>query len=184
MLPVTEPTPEPQADKPPRSHRIRDISAIVAVVGLFVTLAFNTIGVWQQVDEAERQSEQASETRLYTQVGLLVQLNQFAAQMDRGLNETRVAELRCDPEPLFTLSDRDKKTLYAALDFYEEIAWLFNQDVVTLAAARRHWGPSMLDTHQLGSTFFPETAIERDFPELDRFASTWSETPSRLEPCE
>ncbi len=157
---------------------------MVAVVGLFVTLAFNTIGVWQQVDESKRQSEQARETRLYTQVGLLVQLNQFAAQMDRGLNETRVAELRCDPEPLFTLSHRDETTLYAALDFYEEVAWLFNQDVVTLAAARRHWGPSMFDTHQLGRTFFPQTAIERDFPELDRFASVSSESLSRLEPCD
>lgn len=168
---------------PPQSHRLRDISTLVAVVGLLVTLVFNTIGVWQQVDQAERQAEQARETRLYTQVGLLAQLNGLATEVDQGVNETEADERRCDRDTLFTLSDDHENSLYAALDFYEEVAFLFNHKVVTLGAARRHWAPSMLDTYDLGGTFFPRAAIATDFAELRRFADASPRAVSHLEPC-
>lgn len=196
MLRVTDPDPESgqpgvESQEPSQkdpvsggaSHRLRDWSTIIAILGLLVTMVFNTIGVWQQVDQSERQAEQARETRLYTQVGLLVQLNQFAAQMDRELNATQAGKLRCEPDPLFRLNARDSNSLYAALDFYDEVAWLFNQDVVTLRAARRHWSPSMVDTYRLGRVFFPGEAIDRDFPDLGRFATASSRRLSHLEPC-
>jgi hypothetical protein len=169
-------------DVPSQSHRFRDVSTIVAIVGLLVTMIFNTIGVWQQVDQTERQAEQARETRLYTQVGLLAQLNGLAAEVDRGVNETEAGDKRCNRDTLFILSDADENSLYAALDFYEEVAFLFNQKVVTLAAARRHWAPNMVDTFELGRTFLTREAVTRDFPELRRFTRS-SPGMSRLPPC-
>jgi hypothetical protein len=166
-----------------QSHWFRNVGTIVAVVGLLITLLFNTIGVWQQVDQAEREADQARETRRYTQVGLLVQLNALAADMDQAVNETKADERRCDRDTLFTLSDDDENSLYAALDFYEEVAFLFNQKVVTLRAARRHWAPSMLDTYELGATYFPREAIAKDFVQLRRFTNATSRTVSQLEPC-
>jgi hypothetical protein len=176
---LSEPDPAP-----PQSNRLRDVSTIVAAVGLLVTLVFNTIGVWQQVDQAERQADQARETRLYTQVGLLAQLNTLAAEADQGVNETAADERRCDRDTLFTLSDDDENSLYAALDFYEEVAFLFNQKFVTLDAARRHWAPSLADIYDLGGTFFPRTTVARDFAELRRFThANQARARSRLEPC-
>jgi hypothetical protein len=49
----------------------REAATILGLLGLLVTMVFNTVGVCQQVEQAERARREATQTRIDTQIGLL-----------------------------------------------------------------------------------------------------------------
>jgi hypothetical protein len=155
-----------------KSRRVAvDVATGVAIAGLLVTLVFNTFGVREQ-------AKQARQTRSDTQIGLLTQLNNLVAESDRALNATGAPAYRCRPweHPL----NRDAKAkVLAAVQYYDYLAWLFNQHHITMQAARSYWTPSMLDAYELAADYYGPALIRSRFAELDRFKSA---APATLRP--
>ena len=58
--------------------------------------------------------------------------------------------------------------MYRALDYYDWLAWLFNNHRIKYGPAKRYWTDKMLAAERFGDWFFPEEGIARDFPELAR----------------
>jgi hypothetical protein len=132
------------------------VGTLIAVLGLVVTMVFNTVGVWQGVAQTKRD-------RVASELGLLTQLNGLARQAEGRL--TGVRESVCSarrPRP------RDGAALIEAAQYYEYLAWLFNAGHVTMSDARRYWAPSMIQTYELFATI-GLTEARRRFPELNAF---------------
>jgi hypothetical protein len=142
------------------------------VLGLIVTLVFNTLGVWFQLDEA-RQSKDVS------QLGLVTELNTIAQQSEEKINATDLPDKRCDGDQTGELRDREEAVLAAALKNYDYLAWLFARDHVTLGDANDYLAPAMIDAYQFGGVFIPAAYLARDYPNLKRFRDT---RPKRLWP--
>jgi hypothetical protein len=139
------------------SRRSRlDITTLIAVGGLLVTMVFNTVGVWQYVSQTKRD-------RVASELGLLTQLNGLARQAEgrlTGVRDSVCAARRPKPE--------DGAALIEAAQYYEYLAWLFNAHHVTMAEARRYWAPSMIETYELFATL-RLTDARRRFPNLNAF---------------
>ena len=157
----------------------RDAATGIALAGLVVTMVFNTIGVWQQVAQSKVTSRQATQaaaqarqTRQDTQITLLTELNALAGESDRRISLTRLPEARCaagyDP------SRREAAAIAAAVQYYDFLAWLFNERHVTMDSAKRYWTPSMLEAQDLAATFFGLAETNRRYPELARFKRSLS----------
>ena len=156
----------------------RDVPTAVAVVGLIVALTFNTIGVWRSVQENQQ-------TRLATEVNLLTQLDAFVNQAELQLNATEGLTKRCDRVLAFALTRGETARLFSALQFYDYMAWLFNEEHITMEPAKRFWAPNMLDAYRVGTTFQPDGEIDDKFAELAAFQRTadkglWPRDPCRL----
>ena len=150
--------------------------SLIAVVGLLVTLVFNTMGVWQGV-EADKQARDTEQVRLMTQ------LNTQAIDTERAINATDAPDNRCKPYRIDTLKDNEQAAVFAAFDFYEYLAWLFNTDRLTIASAREYWAPNMIDAYSLGTTYFARADIEERFPELTRFRRRTERSLWPPDPC-
>jgi hypothetical protein len=134
----------------------RDITTLLAVLGLFVTMVFNTVGVWQYVAQTKRD-------RVASELGLLTQLNGLARQAEGRLTGVRDAVCSARrPKP------RDGAALIEAAQYYEYLAWLFNAHHVTMREARQYWAPSMIQTYELFATL-GLTDARRRFPNLNTF---------------
>jgi hypothetical protein len=156
----------------------RDVPTAVAVVGLIVALSFNTIGVWLSMREN-------AQTRRATEVNLLTQLDAFVNQAEQALNATEGLENRCDPFPAYTLTRSETARLFAALQYYDYMAWLFNDEHITLGPAKGFWAPNMLDAYRVGTTFQPDGEIDAKFSQLAAFQRTadnglWPRDPCRV----
>jgi hypothetical protein len=151
-------------DTGPRPERRwwREAPTLVAVVGLFVALVFNTVGVWQSNIEQKqvRESEQ---------IRLLTELNAYATETERAINATDAPDERCLPRRTDTLPDNQAARLFAALDYYEFLAWLFNHRRLTIDSAREYWAPNMIDAYRLGHVFYARGVIDSRYPELRHF---------------
>jgi hypothetical protein len=167
-----------EATQGARRRSWEGVSVAIAVVGLRVALVFNTVGVWRQVEQDQLAVEQARQTRVFTQLGLLTQLGLTVTASERAAASAN--EHRCDGGTLTnTLDPEDKAALWEALSNYEYLAWLFNHKHLTLSSARRFWAPYMLDAYNLGTTFVYYKHVQDEFPELTRFRRT---TPHGLQP--
>ena len=141
---------------PPDRPWWKDVPTLAAVVGLFIALVFNTVGVWLQVGE----SQQAGED---TALALLTQLNGLARQAEGDISGARVAFCKGRP-----LKAQDEAALMKAAQYYDYLAWLFNSDHIRMASARRYWAPSMIETYELAAVQRLTTAQKR-FLDLRRF---------------
>lgn len=162
----------------------RDIATNVAIVGLLVTLVFNTFTACGQLEQSHRDAEQATETRRYTQIGVLTQLAGEARQSDRVIESGNLPALRCKGD--YTISDlsvRDEAALREALGVYDYLAWLFNEGHVGLSSARSVWAPRMIDAAQLGSKLLSERDVAINWPELARFRAHANRVPRPQERC-
>lgn len=142
------------------------------MLGLIITLVFNTLGVWFQLGEA-RQSKDVS------QLGLVTELNTIAQQAEEKINATDLPDKRCDDDQTEQLRDREQAALAAALKNYDYLAWLFARDHVTLADANDYLAPAMIDAYEFGGVFVPAEHLARDYPNLKRFRDS---APKRLWP--
>ena len=154
----------------------RDVPTAVAVVGLIVALSFNTIGVWRSVQESEQ-------TRRATEVNLLTQLDAFVNQAEQELNATEDLDTRCNGNRVYSLSDGDNARLFAALQYYDYMAWLFNEEHITMGPAKSYWAPNMLDTYRVGTIFRPQKEINEHYAELAAFQRTADEALWPRDPC-
>jgi hypothetical protein len=153
----------------------QDVATNVAVVGLLVTMVFNTIGVWQQVDqtelagrEAARAADQARQTRIDTQVQLITQLNALSAEAEREVVAAGVdiAQQRID----FEATAHQRAAVSSAARYYDYLAWLFNERQVVLGSAQSYSTESMVKMYELAIHTFGFKEAQRTYPELRRFA--------------
>lgn len=142
------------------------------MLGLIITLVFNTLGVWFQLDQA-RQSKNVSE------LGLVTELNTIAQQAEAKINATDLPDRRCKSDQTGLLRDGEEAALAVALKNYDYLAWLFARDHVMLTDANDYLAPAMIDAYQFGGVFVPAEHLARDYPNLKRFRDT---TPKRLWP--
>ena len=153
------------------------MATLVAVVGLLITLIFNTLGVWGQLEQAQTDARQAkeeakraAESRLYTQIGVLTQLAGAARSSQRAIDRSRLAELRCDPK--YHGSDiprSDEAALREALGVYDFMAWLFNQNHLPSDETLAIWAPRMIDAAKMGETLTSKEELRTAFPQLASF---------------
>lgn len=161
----------PQRD---RSPWWREAATLLGVIGLFVTLVFNTLAVRQSAE----QDHQARET---AQIGLLTDLNAKASDSEREINETRAPEGLCDASPT-PLDAADEAALRAALDYYQHLAWLFNHGRLTVTGSRDFFAGRMIDGWRLGRHYLGQDELRIRYRELDRFARDGQE-PARDHGC-
>jgi hypothetical protein len=158
----------------------RDAATSVAVIGVLVTLIFNTIAVW-------REEKQAGQTRVAAEVSLLTQLGLALSQADQAVITVaggRLIERRCDPFPVE--GGTATATLWRALAYYDFLAWLFNQEHVTTQGAYEYWAPSLVDAYHLVTGFRPRKEIDENFSDLASFRRAtprelWPESSCRKE---
>ena len=167
---------DPVRHSEPQRPWWRNVATLVAALALLATLVFNTLGVWQGTREQR-------ETRENEQVQLLTQLNAFATETERSINATDAPDNRCKPFRVDTLPDAQEAKLFAALDYYEYLAWLFNRGRLTIRTAREYWAPNMIDAYRLGQVYFPQVAIEERYPELKRFRHQTDRALFPTDPC-
>ena len=165
----------------------RENATLVAVVGLVVTMIFNTIGVWLQVGQARVASKQAelaaqaaSRARVDTQLGLVTQLNSLAADADRDVVAAGIQDTRCQVGHVWT--PKERAVVNRAAQYYDFLAWLFQQRAIVLDAARRYTAPAMLAMFELSRDVFGPTGVERTYPELMSFAIANASGPPD-DPC-
>jgi hypothetical protein len=161
------------SEAPSRSRRAW---ANVAVLGLIVTLIFNTLGVWFQLDQA-RQSKEVS------QIGLVTQLNSIVKDSETEINETEAPGLRCEGNQIDQLHDDEQAKVLAALDQYDYLAWLFARGRLTLDDARDYMAPAMIDAYRLGKAFIPPADLTRHVPYLERFSTHAPKDVLPPDPC-
>jgi hypothetical protein len=142
----------------------RDVSTTVAVVGVLLTLIFNTVGVWR----AERE---ARKSRIANEVSLLTQVGEGANRAEQALVESGANDKRCLKAAGLALNDSEEARLADALNYYDYLAWLFNQGQITLESAKQYWGPDMLDVYDLGRKFTGRQ-VDVIYAELARFERT------------
>jgi hypothetical protein len=153
-----------------RSRTTAQVSATIAFVALLVGLAFNALSMSEQTRQARRQADQATEQRIAAEIGLLTQLNQQFTTVSQTLGQTRAAEWFCDPaHGKRSLPSNDEAKLYAALNYYDYLAWLINNNRIRYDPARRYMRGEMLQTLRFGEWFFPPQQIAESFPELARY---------------
>jgi hypothetical protein len=164
-----------------------DNGTLVAVIGLLVTMVFNTLGIWQQVDQsklaheqAQRAAEQAIRTRIDTQIGLLTQVSALAADAESAVLASRVQQIVCrfdDP------SVRQEAAVYRAAELYDYLAWLFNERQLELESAKQYATPAMLSLYELALETLDKN-VEDAYPELSRFSIAAPRSARPRDPCE
>jgi hypothetical protein len=168
------------------------VATLVAVLGLLITLIFNTVGVWGQLEQAEKDAKQAKleatrahESRLYTQIGVLTQLARDARASQRVIDETMaLPNLRCRAD--YHGSDigfRDEAILREALAVYDFMAWLFNDGYMPSQATMPIWAPRMVGAAQLGEKLTSLPELRADFPQLAKFYAKVDKKYAPPSPC-
>jgi hypothetical protein len=134
----------------------RDAAILVAILGLLVTMIFNTL-------EVRRQATQATRERVAAELALLTQLSGVARQAEARLTSVRIRACKGKgPSPAGRIA------LIEAAQDYDYLAWLFNHGHLEMASARKYWAPSMIQTYELLATIKFKEAIRR-VPELRTF---------------
>ena len=52
------------------------------------------------------------------------------------------------------------------------MAWLFNEEHITMGPAKSYWAPNMLDAYRVGTIFRPDGEIDEQYAELAAFQRT------------
>jgi hypothetical protein len=167
------------------------VATVVAVLGLLVTLIFNTVAVWGQLEQAEKDAEQArldarraEESRLYTQIGVLTQLATEARSSQRVIERSALPALRCrDKYHGSDMRPADEAALREALGVYDFMAWLFNDGYMPSDGALPIWAPRMIDAARMGEKLTSTKELRADFPQLERFYRRASRSLWPPRPC-
>ena len=144
------------------------MATALAVIGLLVTLLFNTIGVWRSEDQARK-------SRIATEVSLLTQVGDAVNRAETSLTELGANDKACEQAP--HLTEKQEASLHSALTYYDYLAWLFNQGHVTQESAKRYWGVNMTYAYDLGRRLKSKGEVNDLYRELTRFRR---EAPSEL----
>jgi len=147
--------------------RRENVATLVAVVGLLVTMVFNTLGVWQQVRQSKLASDEARQTRVDTQVQLVTQLNALSADAERDVVAAGVDVQGCDIT--FQPTPQQRAAVARAARYYDFLAWLFNQRQIVMTSARQYAQAGMADIYLLAERTFNLRPTQRDYPQLSRF---------------
>jgi hypothetical protein len=153
----------------------RQAATLLGVIGLFVTLLFNTLAVRQSA----RQDSQAREA---AQISLLTELNSNASNSERAISQSGAPDTLCDPHPP-PPDARDSASLHEALDYYEYLSWLFNHDRLTVTGARDFFGGRMIDGWRLGSHLLGEDELRVRYRQLARFVRDTSRDDAAPDGC-
>lgn len=154
--------------------RRREAATVLGVIGLLVTLAFNTLAVRQG-------AEQSKEARETAQIDLLTQLNANASETERVLGETPAPQRQCEPfEPLAASTDA---VVRAALDYYEYLSWLFNRGRLTVASSREFFSGRMIAGWRMARHYLGSEQLGDLYPELTRFVKQTPMAQRPLNPC-
>jgi hypothetical protein len=146
-----------------------NVATLLALGTLVVTMVFNTLGVRQGVDQTRQQAQQARETALHTEIGMLTSLSAYLQQVDVALTLTGAEEHLHNPK--VSLTQREASKVLAQLQSYDYLAWLFNQkEVWKLSSATLYWKPRMLHALDIANSVYSPPAVARHFPELVHFA--------------
>src|SRR4051812_11423242 len=134
----------------------RSGATLVAVVGLVVGLLYNGFNVRAEVDQEKAAAGQERRTREATEIGLLTQLNAGAIASEQAIDATDVPERRCSRTPLLSLTGhhRQRAALFAALGYYEYLAWLFNHRELTMRDALDYWRSRMILMYDTAVGFY------------------------------
>jgi hypothetical protein len=165
----------------------REVPTLVAVLALLVTLLFNTFAACGQLEQAEKDAEQATleaeradESRLYTQIGVLTQLARDARASQLVIDRSPLPRLLCkrgyhgsDP------SVAAEAALREALGVYDHMAWLFNDGYLPADEALSIWQPRMLGAAQMARRLTSASEVNVAFPQLAEFyrGATKKEVP-------
>jgi hypothetical protein len=162
-----------------RRLRRWDVATLVAIVGLLVTMVFNTMSARQSADQAKHSAEQARLGRIDSQAVMLTSLSSYLQRTNVALERLDADALRCNAviEP----SSKQRAAILTQLAAYDYLAWLFNQETWTMNAAKRYWGPSILRAHEIATGVFEVSDVQREFRELDHFRRVTSRQ-LRLQP--
>jgi hypothetical protein len=157
-----------------RSRTTSQVSAAIAVIALLIGLAFNSLNVRDQTQQERRQAQQATEQRIAAEISLLTQLNQQFTAVSQQLGLTHAPAWFCDgaSHGLRSLPAADEGKLFAALNYYDYLAWLINHNRIRYDPARRYMRGEMLQTLGYGDRFFGRPIVAVDFPELVRYQRT------------
>ena len=152
----------------------RQTATLLGVIGLVVTLVFNTIAV-------RHSAQQDDESRETAQISLLTQLNSNLSDSEHAINETDAPEKQC--HPLALMSDADDAALHAGLDYYEYLAWQFNHGRLTVGGARDFFGPRMIDGWRMGRHLLGRDEMRIVYGELERFVRETPLSERGADPC-
>lgn len=161
----------------------REMATLIALVGLTATLAYNGYQISQSVAQQRFQARQASvtaaeatRTRIESEFGTLTALMTYLQPMQVSLAMQEAEDLcnRVGPIPA-----SDKRTILAALEGYNYLAWLFRQPTWKLTAARDHWRVPMAKLYVLAQELFDFGQVDRDFQELEALVTTMPEARTR-----
>jgi len=143
-----------------RGKSWREGVTLFGVLGLLVTLFFQTLGVWEGAgdDRASREAQQ---------VGLLTSLNSSATSAESDINDTVDLDKVCDENPGVT--DDESRALNAAIEYYEYLAWLFNSGRLDIEGARSYFAPRMIDGWKIARAFYPDPVFAKAHAELATF---------------
>lgn len=134
----------------------------LALIGLVVTLVFNTVGVWQGARSAE-------EGKKATALGILTSINAASSEAEGEINATDAPARICDRHTIGTLSRADTAKLGKALDHYDYLALLLNQKHVTLEDARTYWQREMVEAYDYAKRFIDPGFLDIQYLELRRY---------------
>ena len=160
------------------------MATVVAVLGLLVTLIFNTVAVWRQLEQSRLEARRAEESRLYTQIGVLTQLASEARSSQRVIDRSALPELRCRRNYHGNdMLPADEAALREALGVYDFMAWLFNDGYMPADGVLPIWAPRMIDAARMGEKLTSATELRADFPQLERFYRNASRKLWPPRPC-
>jgi hypothetical protein len=152
----------------------RQAATLLGVVGLLVTLVFNTLAV-------RKSAQQNREARETAQISLLTQLNSNASDSERAINETQAPDGIC--EVAVQLARGDNAAVHEALDYYDYLSWLFNHDRLTVTGSREFFGARMIDGWRLGRHYLGEIEMRGRYEELERFVRATPRSQRSESPC-
>jgi hypothetical protein len=143
----------------------RDAPTVVAALTLAAGLVFNAC-------QARSQTQEAAQTRIYTQISLLTEMASQARESEKTIESSEMPALACDREYRESdLSLADSAVLEDALDIYEHMAWLFNERHVAMDSARSLWTPRIIDAAELGAALLGKDRVATEWPQVVRFSA-------------
>jgi len=163
---------ENSEEKPAAARRVK-VATLLTVFGLLVTLVFNTLGVW-------RGAKQDEAGRIAQQISLLTGLNQNLTSSEAEISQAGFEPCGLlveddDPDPAGTVNDAQPK-LFVALDYYEYLAWLFNEEQLTVEGARDHFDDRMIAGWNIAGKNY-ETLRDGTYRQLARFVKETKNPP-------
>lgn len=143
------------ADSSGANTKWATISTLTAIGGLVVALVFNSVQVANNAAETKH-SRETTEVQLFTQLNGLVTRSVGQINSQGGLS-------------LEGLTPRQEANFQEALTNFEYLAWLFNNQFITIQAARTYWLNPMRCAYDAAAGLFPPRQLKTDYPNLIKY---------------